>query len=67
MRYLGPVCVALALASCASATSNASQEAVVESEAARQTAVNAVAAGDSVDRALEKAATAPLASEKPKR
>ena len=66
MRSLLLVGLSLTLAGCAATSANAPQRAVVESEAARQTAVNAVAAGDSVDHALEKAAVESPAGEPPK-
>jgi hypothetical protein len=61
MRYLELVCFAALVAGCTTTASTAPQKAVVESEAARQTAVNAAAAGDSADRALNKAAPVPAA------
>jgi hypothetical protein len=67
MRNFHLVCAVLALAGCAATSGTVPQRAVVESEAARQIAVDAVAAGDSVDHALEKAATEPLPGDAPKR
>ncbi|MGH6965135.1 MAG: hypothetical protein ACREE0_11675 [Phenylobacterium sp.] len=58
--------LALTLAGCAARSANAPQQAVVESEAARQTAVDAVAAGASVDHALEKAAAEAPAGQAPR-
>lgn len=58
--------LSLALAGCAGTSANAPQQAVVQSEAARQTAAHAVTAGDTVDRALEKAAAETAPGETPK-
>jgi len=66
MRSLFLLGLGLALAGCAATSANAPQRAVVESEAARQTAADAVAAGDSVDHALEKAAVESPPGEPPK-